>query len=98
MGAKSGPLDRPASASVMPVALPPKSSSATTPARGSPGLVFSAPSAATASDTSVGGTPLGDRFGLVRNIARRAPSTAGPQWEGTAITTREGGGILTVRA
>ncbi len=78
------------SASVMLVPLPPKSSSATIPLSGSPGLVFSAARAETASDTSAGGTPFGDRFGLVRNIARSAPSTAGPQCAGTAIATCEG--------
>ena len=70
----------------MLVPLPPRSTSAMTPA-GKPGAVCSAVSAARESGISAAGTPPGDRFGLSRRAPRNAPTVAGPQCAGTAMAT-----------
>jgi hypothetical protein len=75
----------PASASVMLVPPPPKSSNATTPCGVSPGLACNAVSEATASETRRTGVPLGARLGFARIALRNAHSVDVPQCAGTAI-------------
>ena len=75
----SGANPAPASARLIDVPVPPKSSSATTPVVGNPGAACSAVSAAAESGTSAAGTPPGARAGTVRNAPRNAPTAAGPQ-------------------
>nr|WP_286178118.1 hypothetical protein [Arthrobacter sp. SLBN-53] len=75
-----------ASASVMLVPPPPRSMRTTAPRAFRPGLAFSAVNEVTASDTSRGGAPPGERTGFARNAARRTRMVAGVQCAGTAIT------------
>ncbi|CPR12708.1 hypothetical protein BN971_04009 [Mycobacterium bohemicum DSM 44277] len=85
-----GPICRkaePASNRVMLVPPAPKSHSATTPSAGSPGWARSAVSAATASETSAGGTPRRARSGWAKNSSLRAVARASDQYAGIAIVT-----------
>ncbi|CAM3286331.1 hypothetical protein MYFR107205_02540 [Mycolicibacterium frederiksbergense] len=86
----SGSKAAPESASVTLVPPPPRSTSTTGPPVLNPGLVCSEVSAATASDTSLGGVPFGESTGFDRRVARNARSVAAFQCAGTATAACAG--------
>ena len=81
--------DRSARARLIDVPLLPKSHSTSTPRAGRPGSACNAASAAAESPMMAGVIPFEDS-GLDRKAPRNAPTVAGPQCDGAAMTTRVG--------